>query len=193
MEKTKEMKGIEWKKGERVTSSELARLDSEYKLLTSYLKALADEGSVEAVDALKSAGSVAYTFNERVKGAEFNTISAKMVYKRATKNAAECLELKRNCSKLVISLADTSKVVAVKGNVVSTVDKLDSVDSAYAKRDRTNFSTWLNERRIGEQIVSTYVDRLVKKYQSAINALRTSLEVMDTLPTVEGFQIAIAA
>lgn len=189
--KEKEIKGMAWKEGERVTGVELARLDSEYKILSGYLKAAAEGGSVEALEALKSAGNVTYTFNERVKGSGVNTVTAKMTYKAATRKAAECLELKRNTSKLIIELMDTSKAVAVKGNVVSTLDNLDTVDAAYVKRDKVNFTTWLNDRRIGEQVISTYVDRLVKKYQAAINSLRTSLELMEGLPVIDGYQITV--
>lgn len=189
--KEKEIKGMAWKMGERVTSVKLARLDSEYKILSRYLKAAAEGGNVEALEALKNSGNVSYTFNERVKGSGVNTVTAKMTYKAATKKAAECLELKRNTSKLVIDLVDTSKAVAVKGNVISTLENLDTVDAAYVKRDKANFTTWLNDRRIGEALISTYVDRLVKKYQAAINSLRTSLELMEELPVIDGYQVTI--
>ena len=197
MKKEKEIKGMAWNAGERVTSVELARLDSEYRTLAGYLRAVAEsthadvEAAVKAVEAIRDAGNVSYTFNERVKGSGVSTVSAKMTYRAATSKAAECLELKRNCSKLIIDLVDTSKAVAVKGHVVSTLDKLDEADAAYVKRDKANFTTWLNDRRIGEQVISTYVDRLVKKYQIAINSLRTSLELMEALPVIDGYQITV--
>lgn len=192
--KTVTVKGFEWIKGARTTDSTLATLHSTYNTLHGYLKAAADEkDSKQARNLLETVKAPSYVYNQTEdKGRR--SVTAVMSYKPATKSAPESLQLKKNYQALIISLKDTSKAVAVMSNIVTTLDaeKCDNADSGYLYRDNANFTQWIAERRIGENLVSTFVARIVKKYQTAIDTMLIGLESWKgNMPTVEGYKVSI--
>lgn len=193
-EKAKAVKGFEWTRGARTTDSTLASLHSTYSTLHGYLKAAADEkDSKQARNLLETVKAPSYLYNQ-VEDKARRSVTATMTYRPATKSAAECLQLKKNYQALIISLKDTSKAVAVMSNIVTTLDaeKCDNADSGYLYRDNANFTQWIAERRIGENLVSTFVARLVKKYQTAIDTMLIGLESWKgNMPEIEGYKLSI--
>lgn len=192
--KAKAVKGFEWTRGARTTDSTLATLHSVYSTLHGYLKAAADEkDSKQARNLLETVKAPSYVYNQ-TEDKNRRSVTATMTYRPATKTAAECLQLKKNYTAMIISLKDTSKAVAVMSNIVTTLDaeKCDNADSGYLYRDNANFTQWIAERRIGENLVSTFVARIVKKYQTAIDTMLAGLESWKgNMPTIEGYKLSI--